>query len=390
MESIKKINLKNKTVLLRVDFNVPLDDKGDIISDFRIQKNIKTIKYLLTKKAKVILMSHLGRPKGTGYESKLSLEYIGFYLSCLLNKKVAFVPKCIGEDVKDFINKTECEIVLLENLRFHKEEVTNDKKFAKSLAYLGDIYVNNAFSVAHRKHASVHAITKYIPSYQGLVMEEEIKFLEKISKNNSHPFVLVVGGQKIKSKINPIMNLGNQVDCILIGGALANTFLKAQEKSIGKSLYLPEEINLAKKILKKFKTKIILPTDFVIATTKNISDKSSFVTKKLEQINSKDYIFDIGDKTIKCFKSKFKGAKKIFWAGPLGVFEVDATSKGTFKLMTNAVKEGKVNVFAGGETISALEQSKNINKATYVSTGGSSALEFISGKKLPAIEVLKK
>lgn len=390
MKSIRKLKLANKKVLVRVGFDVSINkETGEILSDFRIKKQIPFIKYLLTQKAKVILMAHLGRPKGVGYQAMYSLAPVAARLAELLKREVAFAPDCIGEEVEMLINNSGKDLVVLENLRFYSQEKSNDRQFAKQLAVLADIYIDNAFSVIHRKHASMHAITKYLPAYAGDLVNEEIKQLSKIKIKPARPFVLMVGGVKISSKIKPILKLGEKADKILIGGALAQTFLKAMGEDVGKSLHQEEEIPVALEILKKFNEKIILPIDGRVAPVEvNIRKYKKLKVVDNDSIGHNEHNLDIGPETEKLFIESLIGAKTVFWAGPFGLFEYSHLCPGTVNLMKALVKQAESTVFAGGETITALEMAGVIKKATHVSVGGGSALEFVSGNKLPSLQAL--
>lgn len=385
--SLKDFDFRNKKVVLRVDFNVPIDEKGNITNNKRIKATLQTINYLIAKKAKIILISHLGRPNGKIIE-KLRMKNIGKELSKLINKKILVANNCISENIKELVNSSKEQIILLENLRFYKQEELNDLIFAKKLASLGDIYVNDAFSVSHRAHASVNVITRFLPSCAGFLLEKEINALSKILKNPKKPFVAIMGGAKVSDKINVIKNLLKNVDALLIGGAMAFTFYKSTGIKVGKSIVENNKLSLAKNLIKKSNNKIILPTDIVVAKSKN--------SKKIKTVNY-DLIpnnmlgFDIGQATINFYKFILKDAKTIFWNGPLGLFEVKQFSKSTFEIAKFLANMKKSSIIiGGGDTVAAIEKLKLENEFTYISTGGGASLEFLEGRKLPGIKALEK
>lgn len=375
MKSIRDSDLENKKVLIRVDFNVPLDNHGHVKDDTRIRKALPTIQYVLENNGRVILISHLGRPKGETVP-ELKMDAVAHTLSRLLNEQVIKLNDCVD------IFIPHAKVVLLENLRFHKEEKENNKEFAKKLAGLADIYVNDAFSVSHREHASVAAITQFLPSYAGLLLEKEIEMLSL--KDIKRPFVAVLGGAKISTKIRVIENLLEKVDYLLLGGAMIFTFYKAQGLETGNSLVEDSEIEIAKKLMKN--NKLILPKDIVVAETRESTIVKTVPYNKIP----KDMIgLDVGEKTINDFKNKLKTANTILWNGPLGYFESEFFAKATNEI-AKAIAENKgIKIAGGGETISAINNNKLEDKFTFVSTGGGASLEFIEGKKLPGIEALK-
>jgi len=364
MRSLKEANVRNKRVLVRVDFDVPLKN-GRIVDDSRIRAALPTINFLRKKKAKIILMSHLGRPGGK-FSKNLTLKPVAKKLSTLLRKKVLFAD---GRELKPG------DILLLENLRFHKGEESNNKLFAKRLAAMADIYVNDAFATAHRSHASIEAITKFLPSYAGFLLQKEIKVLTTLLKKPKRPFIAIIGGVKISTKIATIENLLKKVDAILIGSAMACDFLKATGHSIGKSKVNAKDVKLAKTLLKKAKEKIILPTDLVT---------NSKVVPALK-IPKNEIVFDIGPETQAIYSEIIKKAKTIFWNGPMGLFEITKFSKGT-QSIARAVSESKAtSIIGGGDTIEAAKKLK----FTHISTGGGASLTLLSGKKLPAVKALR-
>ncbi|MBR9692182.1 phosphoglycerate kinase [Candidatus Woesearchaeota archaeon] len=383
MRRLKSLKLKNKRVLVRVDFNVPLDKRGNITDDKRIKASLPTIRYILAKKPKqLILMSHLGRPKGKP-NPKLKMNPVAKRLQKLLKKKVTKLDNCI--DIK--IPKDK--IILLENLRFHKEEKKNNKVFAKKLASYADIYINDAFGTSHRAHASVEAITNYLPSAAGFLLQKEIEIMGKALKSPKKPFIAIMGGVKVSDKINAINNLLKKVDALLIGGAMMFTFYKASGIETGKSLVEKDKLKLAKSLLKKSKKKLMLPTDTLAASK---FDKKA--RTKIVPINSipKNMLgVDIGPETIAIYKEIISKAKTIIWNGPMGVFEIKKFAKGTDEIAKALAKNKKaVTIVGGGDTAAAIEKLKLEKKLTHVSTGGGASLEFLEGKKLPAIKALEQ
>lgn len=382
IKTLKDFNFKNKKVILRTDFNVPIDNKGNILNDKRIKTVLPTIKYLIKNKAVIIIITHLDRPKGK--EEKLKTKKIAKRLSLLLKKRVFFFNKCIGKDVKDFINKlSPGDVVVLENLRFYKGEKENNRLFAKSLATLADIYVNDAFAVSHRNHASIYTITKFLPSCAGFLLEKEIKILNKLMKTRKKPFVAVLGGAKVSDKIGVINYLLKKADKILIGGAIMFTFLKAKGYCIGNSIVEDNKLNLAKKLLNN--KKIVLPSDVVVSSSFGRNAKNVDINK----IPSNSFGLDIGKKTINNYKKIIKKAKTVVWNGPMGKFEWKKFSKGTDEI-AKAIAKNKVAVVGGGETIVVIEKLKLEKKITHLSTGGGSFLNFIEGKKLAGIKALEE
>ena len=391
VENIK--DLKGKRVLIRVDFNVPLDDKQNITDDTRIRAAIPTIKFLSEKGAKVILVSHLGRPKA-GPEDKLRLAPVAQALSKLMGKTIGYVKDCIGPDVDAAIAKlNNADILLLENVRFYPQEEKNDPEFAKKLAALADIYVNDAFGTAHRAHASTEGVTKYLKGYAGFLMEKEIKFLGKLLEDPARPFVAILGGAKISGKIDVVENLLSKVDTMIVGGGMAYTFFKARGLEVGKSLVEMDKVPLAKEILKKAIDRgvpFMLPIDHIVANKFDANADSQIVTRA--GIPAEWQGMDIGPDTITKFGHAIKKAKTIFWNGPMGVFEFDKFSEGTLaiaKLVAEATERGAVSVIGGGDSVAAIEKAGLADKMTHISTGGGASLEFIEGKVLPGIACLQ-
>ena len=384
---IKNIDVKNKKVLVRVDFNVPLNDDGDITEDERITAVIPTITFLLEENAKIILMSHLGRPEGQIVE-KLKMDKVAKKLSELLDKEVIKLDDCIGEKVKEKINEMKNkDIILLENLRFHPEEEKNDEKFAKELASLGDVYVNDAFANSHRNHASMTTITKFLPSCAGLLFEKEINVLSAVIEKPERPFVAIIGGAK-PDKIGVIKNLLKIVDKLIIGGVLANTFLKAKRVNIGKSKFDEESLKTAKELLEKFNDKIILPIDAFVAD--NIEKGTNSRIVDVKKVPDNAIIGDIGAESISLYKSILKEAKTIVWGGPIGAFEFEKFAEGTNEIALFLSGLKAEVIIGGGDSAAAIKKLGLESEVNYISTGGGAFLQFLSGKQLPAIKVLEK
>jgi phosphoglycerate kinase len=396
--SIQDLNLDGHRVFMRVDFNVPMTDEGRVSDDTRIRETLPTIEYALRKGARLILASHLGRPKGK-FNARMSLKPAGERLRILLDEKlgrgcnVGFSPDCIGLAAEEMSQKLEKgQTLLLENLRFHAEEEANDENFARQLAALADIYVNDAFGSAHRAHASTAGITKFIQkSAAGLLMQKELEYLGKATINPEKPFVAVIGGAKVSDKIDVIRNLLNKVDALLIGGAMAYTFLKAQGLQVGKSLVEDDKLELAKSLLQDAKSKnvrLLLPGDNVVAEKIDAS-ASTQVIKSEAGIPEGKMGLDIGPETIAVFAQEIAGAKTIVWNGPMGVFEVAPFAKGTMKIAEAiAANGGATSIVGGGDSVAAVHQSGVADKISHISTGGGASLEFLEGKKLPGVEAL--
>ncbi len=386
--TIKDIDVKDKKVLIRVDFNVPLD-KTNITDDRRIREALPTIQYCLKQGAKkVILMSHLGRPDGK-VAPQYSLTPVAKRLEELIKDKVLICNDCVGDQVKKQIDTSKERVVLLENLRFHKEEEGNDPNFAKQLASLGDIYVNDAFGTAHRAHASTAGITKYLPSVAGFLIEKEIQYLGQAVNNPRRPFVVIMGGAKVSDKIALIENLLKKANAILIGGGMAYTFLKAQGKSIGTSKLEADKVDIAKGLLEKAKkagVQIELSSDFVIVTKFESSADMKIVKG---EIPDGWMGVDIGPETRKRFKDVLAKAKTIVWNGPVGVFENDAFANGTKEIaeFLAGLKDATI-IVGGGDSAAAVAKFKVEDKMTHISTGGGASLEFLEGKELPGIAAL--
>lgn len=393
LEDLKGNEIEKKRVLVRVDFNVPLNEKLNVKDDTRIRASLDTIKYLLSNNCIVILMSHLGRPKGH-VEEKLRMDPVALSLENILQRRVIKLDDCIGEDVQKIIFKLNPgEIVLLENLRFHQGEEDNDPVFSQQLASLADIYVDDAFGAAHRAHASTAGIASYLPAYAGFLMAQEIKSLNRLMFHSDRPFISIIGGAKVSSKIEILDRLTEISDGVLIGGGMAYTFIAAQGFEIGKSIYEEGQIKFCKELMEKAK---IMEKIFLIPEDVNIAfeftqDSDSFNVSK-EKIEKNMIGMDIGNRTIESFKKVISNSKKIFWNGPLGVFEMDKFAKGTNEIARQiASLHGKVfSVVGGGDSIAAINKLGLINKFSHISTGGGASLEYVAGRNLPGIEVLKK
>ena len=394
--SIRDLSLNNHRVLMRVDFNVPLED-GRVIDDTRIRETLPTIEYALRHGARLVLVSHLGRPKGKPNPA-FSLKPAAERLRMLLDKELArgenvgFCPECIGPEAEEMAGKLEQgQTLLLENLRFHPEEEANDPKFAKQLAGLADYYVNDAFGTAHRAHASTVGVTTFVQkSAAGLLMEKELQYLGKVLRHPERPFIAILGGAKVSDKIGVIRNLLDKVDTLIIGGGMAYTFLKAQGEPVGKSLVEEDKVELARELLKeakKHKLKFLLPTDHVVA--EKIDANAIVRTVNSGDIPANMMALDIGPKTIEAFTEEIGRALTIVWNGPMGVFEVSPFAKGTFKI-AHAVAEnvGATSIVGGGDSVSAVNAAGVADKITHISTGGGASLEFLEGKKLPGVEAL--
>jgi len=393
LEDLKRENLKNKKVLVRVDFNVPLDNELKITDDTRIIGTLETINYLLDNHCIVILISHLGRPKGKITES-LRMDPVAKHLENLLGRKVIKLDDCIGSQVQKKINELKYgEIVLLENLRFHKEEKNNDPIFAKQLSSLADIFVNDAFGTAHRAHASTTGVAAHLPSYAGFLIAREVKVYDKLLSHPERPFISIIGGAKVSDKIEVLERLLELCDLIIIGGGMAYTFLAAQGLEIGQSICDDEYIKYVDKFNEKAKelnTGIILPIDLIV--TKEFKENTKSYNVKVDRIEKDMIGMDIGEKTIELFKNKLAKAKTVFWNGPLGVFEMDKFARGTNEIANMiASMNGKIfSVVGGGDSIAAIKKFGLMENISHISTGGGASLEYLSGKKLPGLEVLKR
>lgn len=388
-KTVRDLDVAGKKVLVRVDFNVPLNDKGEITDDTRITASLPTIQYLLEQKAAVILMAHLGRPKGQ-VKPELSLAPVAKHLGKLLGKKILFAPDCVGEAAQAAASKLKAgHILLLENLRFHKEEEKNDMDFAEKLASLADLYVNDGFGVSHRAHASVEGVTHFLPAAAGFLLEKEIQYVGQAVTNPLHPFVAIIGGAKVSDKIGVISNLLDKVDTLLIGGGMANTFLAAQGYKMGKSLVEEDKLDLAKELLakaKKNKVNMLLPTDLVMAAA--FAPDAEHVTEKVKNLNQAYMALDIGAETSKAYAEALADAKMIVWNGPMGVFEMDAFCKGTEAVAKAVAKSRATSIVGGGDSVAAIEKLGLAKRITHISTGGGASLEYLEGKVLPGVAAL--
>ena len=393
MQKIKDLELKGERVLIRVDYNVPLQD-GLVVDDFRIHSSIPTIKHCLASGASVVLMSHLGRPKGEMIP-EMSLDPVAFSLEDILGQEVMFSNDCISDDAVELSQQMQPgEVHLLENLRFHKGETENDPSFSWFLSRHAEIYINDAFGTAHRSHASNVGITKHVQNTAvGFLIEAEMKYLCESMENPTNPVVLILGGAKISDKIALINNMMNKIDVILIGGAMAFTFLKAQGKNIGSSPLDEENIKTADDILRNAEqnqVKIMLPHDVVSAP--EMSQQAPWQVSSLDQLDSNDSGFDIGPETALNFELMLSDANTIIWNGPLGVCEIPSFSTGTQSIASvvrDRTENGAISIIGGGDTASALKQSGINEGFTHISTGGGASLQLLSGKELPAFEALK-
>ncbi len=392
VSNLKKITEKNKTILIRFDLNVPLNSIDDYISD-RIIRIKKPILNLLNGNNKVIILSHLGRPKGK-IKNELSLQQVVPQLERVLEKKIYFLPDCIGNEIKDKINSLENgTVILLENCRFYKEEEENNHNFAKQLSELADVYVNDAFACSHRAHASIEAISHFMPSYCGDLLEEEIINLQEVIHEPLGPALTIIGGSKISTKITVLKNLSKKMDTIVIAGGMANNFLKYHGYNIQKSLHEENVDHLIGEILdfsSKNNCRLVLPIDAV--TADKISNKADTKESDIDNIEEQNMILDIGKNTVKLIKNEISKSKTVFWNGPLGVFETSPFDRGTVEIanfISNLTVNNKIRSFAGGgDTISALDLAGVKDNFSYVSTGGGALLELIEGKKLPGLVAL--
>jgi phosphoglycerate kinase len=389
-KTIEKVDLKGKRVFIRADFNVPLDENGNITDDGRIRSTLPTINYALDAGAKVILASHLGRPKGKP-DPKYSLTPVALRLNRLLNKEVKFAKDCIGPDVEHAVQGMRPgDVLLLENLRFHAEEEKNDEAFSKALAAFTDVYVNDAFGTAHRAHASTFGITKHVKySVAGFLMKKEITYLQKTVADPVRPFVAILGGAKVSGKIGVIENLKDKVDKVIVGGAMAFTFIKSRGQEVGGSLVEQEMIDVAhriRKIVREKGVKFYLPVDFVVA--ENMSDGAETKIVTSQEIPKGWVGLDIGPATTRLFTEAIQDAKTIIWNGPMGMFEKDAYSRGTFAIARSVADAYATTIVGGGDTDVAVHKAGVSDSITFISTGGGASLELLEGKELPGLAAL--
>jgi phosphoglycerate kinase len=389
-QTIDDVVLRDKRVIIRADFNVPLDDSHQITDDTRIRSTLPTINRAVDDGAKVILCSHLGRPNGT-FDPKYSLAPVAKRLGRLMGKDILFAPDCIGPAVEGLVAKMKPgDVLLLENLRFHQGEEENDDAFSKALAALGDVYINDAFGAAHRTHASIVGITKFIPaSAAGFLLKKEIEYLEGAVENPVRPFVAILGGAKVSGKIGVIENLGKRVDKVIIGGGMAFTFLKAKGTEIGNSLVEHDMLDFAKGIEDHALSrgvKFYLPVDCVVAASREPGAESKIVP--VQEIPKGWYGLDIGPASVKLFNEAVQNAKTILWNGPMGVFEIDAYARGTFAMAHAIADAYALTIVGGGETALAVHRAGESENMSFISTGGGAALELLEGKQLPGLTAL--
>jgi len=392
-KTIRDIDLAGKRVLVRVDFNVPLDSQQHITDDTRMRAALPTIRYILDQDASVILMSHLGRPDGKVVE-KLSLAPVAQHLRELLGRDVEMAKDCIGPEVEAQAKALQPgHVLLLENLRFHKEEEKNNPDFARQLALLGEVYVNDAFGTAHRAHASTEGVTHYLPGAAGFLMEKEINFLGSALEDPKRPFVAIIGGAKVSDKIAVLERLINMVDTLLIGGGMANTFLKAEEYEIGDSLFEESKVDVAKDLIAKARQKdllFLLPSDVVIAD--RFAADANFKVVAANEVPEGWRILDIGPKAVEAFQKALSDAQTIVWNGTLGVAEMPEFAKGTeaiIEILANRTRAGATTIIGGGDSAAAVDQAGAAEKMTHVSTGGGASLEFLEGRILPGVAALQ-
>ena len=399
-KTIKDIDVKGKKVFVRVDYNVPFDDKMNITNDTRMVRTLPTLNYLLDHGAALILACHIGRPT-EAREDKFSTKYLVKHLSELLGREVKWAPDCIGEETKKMADALKPgEVLLLENLRYHKEEKKNDPEFAKQLASLADVAVDDAFGVAHRAHASNAGVPKYIECVAGFLMEKEINYIGKTLENPQHPFVAIIGGAKVSDKIGVITNLLDKCDTIIIGGGMAHTFDAAKGLPIGDSLCEPDKYDLARDILKKADekgVKVVLPLDVAVANMFPLADADKWKKEGQTKVVDVDKVedgwqaLDSGEKTSKAYVEALKGAKTVIWNGPMGVFECEEFAKGTLavaKAVADATDNGAISIVGGGDSVAALGKTGLTDKISHVSTGGGATLEYLEGKAMPGIEAI--
>lgn len=387
-KSVRDIDVKGKRVLVRVDFNVPLKD-GQVTDDTRIKAALPTIDYLVKNGAKVILASHLGRPKGQVKE-EFRLDPVAQRLSDLLDNEVIKADDCIGDEPKEAVSKMQDgDVLLLENVRFHSGEKENNPQFAKQLAELADIYVNDAFGAAHRAHASTAGVAEHLPAVAGFLMQKELEMLGQAVGNPKKPFVAIIGGAKVSDKIGVIENLLQKVNTLIIGGGMANTFLKAKGYDVGKSLVEEDKIDLAKELLQKAsgnKVELMLPFDAVVADS--IENPSNIKTVAVDSVPEGYMILDVGPNTAEEFAKVVRKAGTVVWNGPMGVFEEDAFAKGTEEVARALANSEAISVIGGGDSAAAVHKTGVSDRITHISTGGGASLQFLEGKKLPGVEAL--
>ena len=384
-KTVKDIDLKNKRVLMRVDFNVPMAD-GKVTDDKRIRAALPTIQYCLDQNASVILMSHLGRPKSAS-DSQFSLRAAAEVLSTLLARPIQMAPDCVGAEVEKMAKELKPgDVLMLENTRFHAEEEKNDLDFAKQLASLGEVFVNDAFGSAHRAHASTEGVARFLPAVSGFLMEQELEYLGRAVANPEHPYIAILGGAKISDKILVVETLLSKCDKLIIGGGMANTFLAAQGLNMQDSLVEESSLETAKAIMAKSDDKLILPIDAVIAD--KFAEDANTQVVDVGEIPAGWRMLDVGPKTVGVYQAALSGAKLIVWNGPVGVFEMPKFAEGTFALARMLAESKAVTVIGGGDSASAVKKAGVAKQMTHVSTGGGASLEFLEGKELPGVAAL--
>jgi len=384
-KTVRDVDLRGKRVLMRVDFNVPMAD-GKVTDDKRIKASLPTIQYVLDQGASVILMSHLGRPKG-GPDPEFSLKAAAETLAGLLGRPVQMAPDCVGPEAEKMAKALQPgDVLMLENTRFHAGEEKNDLELAKQMAALGDAYVNDAFGSAHRAHASTEGVARFLPAVSGFLMEQELEYLGRATANPEHPYVAILGGAKISDKIAVVENLLAKCDKLIIGGGMANTFLAARGLDMQDSLVEAASIETAKSILAKSADKIILPVDAVIADRFDAGADAQ--TVDVDKIPAGWRMMDVGPKTLEAYKAALSGAKLVVWNGPVGVFEFPKFAEGTFALARLLAESGATTVIGGGDSASAVKKAGVAKQMTHVSTGGGASLEFLEGKELPGVAAL--
>jgi phosphoglycerate kinase len=384
-KTVRDIDVQGKRVLMRVDFNVPLKE-GQITDDTRIRAALPTIQYLLDRGAALVLMSHLGRPKGEP-APEFSLKPVAVRLGELLGRKVQMAPDCVGPEVEAMAAALRPgDVLVLENTRFHAGETKNDPALAEQLARLGDVFVNDAFGAAHRAHASTEGVTHYLPAVAGLLMEKEIEFLGNAIQNPARPYVAIIGGAKISDKIGVIRKLLNEVDWLLIGGGMANTFFAAQGYEMGDSLVEPDSLEVARELLKSGGAKLVLPVDGVVADAFSADAKHKVVP--VDQIEPGWRMLDIGPQSVARFGAKIATAKTVVWNGPMGVFELAPFAAGTNAVAKMLAESSAVTIIGGGDSVAAVQQAGLANQMSHISTGGGASLEMLEGKELPGLAAL--
>ena len=389
--TVRDIEVRDKRVLVRVDFNVPLDEEtGTISDDSRIQAALPTIEYLIDQKAKVILCSHLGRPHGKVLE-KLRMTVVAERLSQLLQRQVRVTQDCIGSDVEQAVGELRGgDVLLLENLRFYPEEEKNDPAFAQALARLAEVYVNDAFGAAHRSHASISGVTEYLPAVAGLLMEREITTLDGILENPAHPFVALLGGAKVSDKVGMLENIMGKVDCLLIGGGMAAVFLKAKSYETGQSLVETGSLGTAFDLMEQADAhgvRLLLPVDVVVAD--KTGAEATVEVVRIEKIPPNMKILDIGPETIESFREELKKSRTVFWNGPMGLYEIPQFAQGTRRIAWLLASLKATTIIGGGSTAEAVIEMKLADKMSFVSTGGGASLRFLGGRVLPGVEALR-